>query len=69
MNKVPDTAMTAEEMDLVARVARLYGITTEQAHTNLAKAGLARRVRKRTGRGPARISEIKRGAVKGYSEP
>lgn len=61
MNKTPDTAMTAEEVDLVGRVAKLYGITTEEAHTQLAKAGLARRVRKRTGRGPSRVLEMKKG--------
>ena len=61
MTKSPDTAMTADELDLVARVARLYGITTEEAHTQLAKAGLARRVRKRTGKGPSRVLPMKRG--------
>jgi hypothetical protein len=61
MNKVPDTAMAPKELELVARVARLYGITVEEAHTELAKAGLARRVRKRTGRGPSRVLPMRRG--------
>ena len=60
MNKVPDTALSDKEAELVGRVAKIYGITEEEAHTNLAKAGLARRVKKRTGSSPARIYSIKR---------
>lgn len=59
MNKAPDTALTKEEAELVRKVARIYGITEEEAHTNLAKAGLARRVKKRTGSSPARVYSIK----------
>lgn len=59
MNKAPDTAMTEEEVERVRRVAKLYGITEEEALTNLAKAGLARRVRRRTGRGAARVYEVR----------
>jgi hypothetical protein len=59
MNKIPDTAMTAKEAELVRKVAEIYGITEEEAHTNLAKAGLARRVKKRTGSNPARIYSIR----------
>lgn len=58
MNKAPDTAMTEEEVERVRRVAKLYGITEEEAATNLAKAGLARRVRRRTGRGPGRVYDV-----------
>jgi len=58
-NKVPDTAMTNEEEDLIRRVAKCYGISEEEAQTCLAKAGLARRVRKRTGKAPARIYTLK----------
>ena len=60
MTKTPDTAMTRKEVELVERVAGLYGISIEEAHTQLAKAGLARRVRRRTGRGPARIYAIRK---------
>lgn len=58
MIKMPDTALTKEEASLVGRVAEIYGITIEEAHTNLAKAGLARRVKKRTGSNPARVYSI-----------
>jgi hypothetical protein len=52
--------MSKEEAELVKRVAKCYGITEEEAQTCLAKAGLARRVRKRTGKAPARVYSIKR---------
>ena len=60
MNKSPDTALTDKEAELVRRVAEIYGITEEEAHTNLAKAGLARRVKKRTGSSPARVYALRR---------
>jgi hypothetical protein len=59
-NKIPDTALSKEEAELIRRVAKCYGITEEEAQTCLAKAGLARRVRKRTGKAPARVYSIKR---------
>lgn len=57
--KAPDTALTAQEAELVRRVAALYGITEEEAYTDLAKGGLARRVKKRTGRNPAKVYPFK----------
>lgn len=59
-NKLPDTAMSDEERALVGAVAKLYGITEEEAHDCLAKTSLARRVRKRTGRAPAKVYSIHR---------
>lgn len=53
-------ALTAKELDLIKRIAQRDGITEDEAATNLAKAGLARRVRKRSGRPQARIYDIKR---------
>lgn len=59
--KAPESAaLTAKELELVERVARRDGITVDEAATNLAKAGLARRVRKRTGKGPARVYGFKK---------
>lgn len=60
MNKTPDTALTKEEAELIKRVAKIYGITEEEAHTNLAKAALARRVRRRTGKSPAKVYGFKK---------
>jgi hypothetical protein len=59
-NKMPDTSMTDEERALVEAVAKLYGITEEEAHDCLAKTSLARRVRKRTGKAPAKVYGFKR---------
>jgi hypothetical protein len=59
--KVPEqTAFTAKELELIERVAKRDGITVDQAATNLGKAGLARRVRKRTGKGPAKVYSIRK---------
>jgi hypothetical protein len=62
MNPVPDTALSRAEADLVAKVAAIYGITVEEAHTNLAKAGLAHQVRKTTGRNPAKVYQLRKAA-------
>jgi hypothetical protein len=59
--KAPESAaFTAKELELIKRVAQRDGITEDQAATNLAKAGLARRVRKRSGKPQARLYELKR---------
>ena len=59
--KAPEvTAFSAKELELVRRVAQRDGISEDQAATNLAKAALARRVRKRTGKGPAKVYSIRR---------
>ena len=60
MAKTPDTALTDQEAELVRKVAEIYGISEEEAHTNLAKAGLARRVKKRTGSNPARVYQLRK---------
>ena len=59
--KVPEqTALTAKELELVQRVAQRDGISVDEAATNLAKAALARRTRKRTGKAPAKVYGIKK---------
>jgi len=59
--KAPQSAsLTEKELELVKRIAKRDGITDDEAATNLAKAALARRVRKRTGKGPARVYSIKK---------
>lgn len=59
--KKPELAsLTSKELELIKRIAQRDGITEDEAATNLAKAGLARRVRKRTGKPQARIYDIKR---------
>lgn len=58
--KAPEeAAFSDKEMELIRRVARRDGVTEDQAATNLGKAALARRVRKRTGKGPARVFQMR----------
>jgi hypothetical protein len=57
--KAPDTAMTEQETELVRAVAKVYGISEQEAHDCLAKGALARRVKKRTGKNPAKVYSIK----------
>lgn len=60
--KAPDTttALSDRELELVRRIAKRDGISEDEAATNLAKTALARRVRKRTGKGPAKVYGMKR---------
>lgn len=59
--KAPESAaFTDKEMELVRRVARRDGISEDEAATNLAKAALARRTRKRTGKAPAKVYAIRK---------
>jgi hypothetical protein len=60
INKNPDTAMTEQEAEEVRAVAKIYGMTEQEAHDCLAKGGLARRVKKRTGKNPAKVYGIKK---------
>lgn len=58
--KAPEfTSLSAPERELVRRVAVRDGISEDDAATNLVKTALARRVRKRTGKGPAKVYPIK----------
>jgi hypothetical protein len=47
-------------MELIERIAKRDGITTDEAATNLGKAALARRTRKRSGRAPAKVYGFKK---------
>jgi hypothetical protein len=55
-----DVPLTAKERDLVRRIADRDGITEEEAATRLVKTALARRVKKRTGKNPAKVYGIKK---------
>lgn len=59
--KAPESVpFTAKELELIRRIAQRDGITEDQAATNLGKAGLARRVKKRTGKAPAKIFRLRK---------
>jgi hypothetical protein len=56
----PDnTTLTKSERELVKRIADRDGVTEDEAATRLVKQALARRVKKRTGKAPARVYPIK----------
>lgn len=55
-----DLALSKREMEQVERVAKQKGISTDEAATLLFSAGLARRVKKKTGKSPARVYSIGR---------
>ena len=59
--KVPeDVAFSAKELELIKRIAQRDGISEDQAATNLGKAALARRTRKRTGKAPAKVYSMRK---------
>lgn len=60
MTEEDRTALTKAEMALIERIARRDGVTVDEAATNLAKAGLARRVKKKSGKAPAKVYTMRR---------
>lgn len=56
------TALSEKERQAVEQVAQQRGITFEEAIEQLGKEGLASRVRRKTGRAPARVYELRRKA-------
>lgn len=57
---VEQTALSDKEREAVQQVADQRGVTFEEAAETLAKEGLASRVRRKTGRAPARVYELPR---------
>lgn len=56
-NSVP---LTSAERDLIKRIADRDGITEDEAASNLVKTALARRVKRRTGKTPAKVYELRK---------
>lgn len=56
------TALTKAELEMVKRIADRDGITEDEAASRLVSAALARRVKKRTGKVPAKVYAMKRKA-------
>lgn len=54
------TALSEKERKAVEEVASQRGISFEEASEQLAREGLASRVRRKTGRAPARVYELRR---------
>jgi len=49
-----------DEMEAVRRIAKREGISEEEAATRLVQSALARRVRRRTGKAPAKVYGMRR---------
>jgi hypothetical protein len=47
-------------MDLVRQIAKREGISEDEAATRLVQKEIARRVRKRTGKGPAKVQGLRK---------
>ncbi|HZR03667.1 MAG TPA: hypothetical protein VFA81_10900 [Burkholderiales bacterium] len=60
MTKSEQLPLSEKEMELVQQIAKRDGVTEDEAATQLVQKEIARRVRKRTGRGPGRIYPIRR---------
>jgi hypothetical protein len=54
------TALSERERRLVQQVAEQRGITYEEAAEQMAKEGLASRVRRKTGKAPAKVFELRK---------
>jgi predicted kinase len=54
------TALSERERQAIEQVAEQRGITFEEAVEQMAKEGLASRVRRKTGRAPAKVYDMTR---------
>ncbi len=53
--------LSDKEMEQVKRVADRDGVSLDEAASRLFSEGMARRVKKRTGKAPARVYSINKG--------
>lgn len=54
------TALSERERQAIEQVAQQRGIAFEEAVEQMAKEGLASRVRRKTGKAPARVYELRK---------
>jgi hypothetical protein len=59
-NRDEPLVLSDDEADLAKQVAKRKGISEEEAATLIVKASIARRVRKRTGKTPAKVYQIRK---------
>lgn len=59
---MPDekTTLSEREMELVRKVAEQWGVSVEEAADRLRREGLEQRVRRKTGRAPAKVYDLPR---------
>lgn len=55
-------ALTKDEAKLAAEIAQRFGLTQEEATTLVLKACMARRMKKRTGKAPAKVYAMRKKA-------
>lgn len=60
MEPEEQTAFSEQEREMVKKIADRDGITEDEAATKLFSKALARRVRRKSGKGPGRVYSIKR---------
>jgi hypothetical protein len=60
VTKSEQLPLSEKEMELVRQIAKRDGVTEDEAATQLVQKEIARRVRKRTGKGPAKIYAMRR---------
>ena len=53
-------ALTKDEAQLAEEIAERFGLTREEATTLVLKACMARRMKKRTGKNPAKVYSIRK---------
>lgn len=53
-------SLTKKEAELAEQIAHQFGLTVEEATTLVVKACIARRMKKRTGKSPAKVYGIRR---------
>ncbi len=52
-------ALTADEMALIEAIAKRYGITADDAATAMTQAAIAKRIKRSTGKAPAKVHPIR----------
>ena len=59
-SRINELTLSKEESELAKQIAKRKGISEEEAATLVVKASIARRVRRRTGKGPAKVYSIRK---------
>ena len=61
-DKGTDVALSRAEMEIVRAIAKRDGVSEDEAASQLLSEGLARRVKKRTGKNPAKVYAMRKKA-------
>lgn len=58
-DKTEQLVLGKKEDEALERIARIYGVTKEEAASMVIKKSLANRVRLRTGKGPGKVYQMR----------